>query len=144
MIRVLIAGAIACLLSSCLTWQNNRVWDPATAVADAERDIARHEVRFCYIGGYVAQAPGLPSEALVEISRYPHIPVGPQGCIMNEHSAANAEYAARYNRRMWRYLSSQPKSSNHAMQPTARLRLASLLMTNNLSFQMNLASTSGG
>jgi hypothetical protein len=36
------------------------------------------------------------------------------------------------------------KSSNHTMQTTAGQRTASLLMTNKLSFQTSLATTSGG
>jgi hypothetical protein len=106
MTRTSITTAIALLLSSCLYWQDNRIWDPDTATADAERDIAQHKVRFCYIGGRAPQPPGLPRtrEAWETISRYPRIAVGPQGCIMNEHSDADGKYAVRYNQRMWQFL----------------------------------------
>ena len=102
--RFLLPIALGIMLSGCLTFQNARIWNPAMAVADAERAIAQKKVRFCYIGGWATHAPGLPSEAFAQISRYPRIAVGPQGCIMNEHSQADAEYAVRYNQRMWQFL----------------------------------------
>ena len=96
--------ALGSMLSGCLTYQNGRIWNPAMAVANAERDIAQKKVRFCYIGGYATHAPGLPDGAFAQISRYPRIAVGPQGCILNEHSPAGADYAVRYNARMWQFL----------------------------------------
>jgi hypothetical protein len=96
-----------------------RTWDPKTAVADAERDIASGKIRFCYIGGYVSHAPGVPDRALDILSHYPRIRVGPQGCIQDEQSPIRAEYARQYNARMWKHVSSHVQSSNQSLEPTA-------------------------
>jgi len=74
------------------------------AIADVESDIAQKKMRFCFIGGYATHAPGPPDGAFAEIFRYPRIAVGPQGCILNEHSRADADYAVRHNARMWQFL----------------------------------------
>jgi len=84
-------------------------WNPASAVAEAERDIAAGRIRFAYIGGYVSHAPGLPSDPatlkMLEGYRYRRLEVGPQGCIQDEHSFERAEYARRYNQVMWSHVS---------------------------------------
>ena len=85
-----------------------RQWDSSSAVADAERDIAAGRIRFAYIGGVASHAPGLPSDGrtwLVVLRRYPHLKVGPQGCDQDEHFPQRAEYARRYNQRIWSYVS---------------------------------------
>lgn len=81
-------------------------WNPSSAVADAERDIASSHLRFAYVGGFVPIAPGLPmTEATYNIlNRYERLEVGPQGCIPDEHSDQCREYARRYNLRMWSYV----------------------------------------
>ena len=84
-------------------------WDPATAVADARRDIAHHRIRFCYIGGYVPHPIGTPDSSYGIISRYPRIEVGDQGCNLAQHSDDEHEYARLYNEEMWRYVSRKPR-----------------------------------
>jgi len=75
-------------------------WDPAKAAAVADRDIKARKIQFCYVGGRVPRAPGLPD---VDISRYPKIAVGPQGCVQNATYEMREEYARRYNERMWQH-----------------------------------------
>ena len=106
MIQRVISTGLALALIACVS---ARTWDPSTAVADADRDIAAGRIRFAYIGGYVSHAPGLPEgpATLKTLERYRHLDVGPQGCILDEHSAARAQYARRYNQVMWRYVSKQ-------------------------------------
>ena len=120
-----------------------RSWDPKTAFADAERDIASGNIRFCYVGGYVSHAPGVPDRALAILARYPRVAVGPQGCIQDEQAPIRAEYARRFNVRMWTYVSSHTQSSNQAMQPTAGRCTASLHFMKTRPFQFTLANASG-
>src|SRR5689334_22489699 len=94
---VLLAAAFA---GSTLSAKEKR-WNPATAVADAQRDIANHRIGFCFIGGYVPHAIGAPDGSYTTVSRYPRIEVGNQGCIMTEHSDTEHEYARLYNEEMW-------------------------------------------
>ena len=91
-------------LSAC-----SRRWNPATAVADAERDIATGKIHFCYVGGNTPTAPGVSGDAdtFRVLNRYPKIEVGDQGCMQDKHFHERAEYAQRYNVRMWRYVSTQ-------------------------------------
>jgi len=96
--------AVVLLSSSPLT-AGEKHWNPATAVSDARRDIAKQQIRFCYIGGYVPHAIGVPDGSYSTVSRYPRIEVGNQGCIMTEHSDTEHEYARLYNEEMWRYVS---------------------------------------
>lgn len=92
---------LSCLwLCGCATTR-----DPGNAIRDAERDIAAHNIRFCYIGGWAPYAPGVPQSNV--IMQYGRIAVGDQGCIQDRHSSDNAEYAEKYNQRMWKYLLSQ-------------------------------------
>lgn len=76
--------------------------NPANAVRDAERDIAAHKIRFCYVGGFAPYAPGVPQSNVMK--EYGRIAVGDQGCTPDNHSAENVEYAEKYNQRMWTYL----------------------------------------
>ena len=91
------------LLAGCAT---SGRWNPSSAVADAERDIASSKLRFAYVGGFVPHTPGLPlAEATHEVlGKYGRLAVGPQGCIQDEHADQRAEYARRYNLRMWSYV----------------------------------------
>ena len=81
-------------------------WNPTRAASDADRDTAANNIRFAYIGGYASHAPGLPEGSYRIASRYPRLEVGPQGCIQDNGSDVRAEYARRYNARMWAYVSS--------------------------------------
>src|SRR4051812_38975480 len=104
---LLVAVLLASLLGSTLT-ANAKRWDPATAVSDARRDIAKHQIRFCYVGGYVPHPIGVPDGSYALVSRYSSIYVGDQGCIRSKHSDAEHEYATLYNQEMWRYVSRRP------------------------------------
>ena len=92
------------LLAGCATGGR---WNPASAVADAERDITSSQLRFAYVGGFVPSAPGLPqTHATYKIlDQYGRLKVGPQGCIRDEQDEQRTEYARRYNLRMWSYVS---------------------------------------
>ena len=92
------------LLAGCAT---SGRWSPASAVADAERDIASSQVRFAYVGGRVPRPLGLPMTAATHevLKQYGRLEVGPQGCIQDEHLYQRLEYARRYNVRMWSYVS---------------------------------------
>ena len=103
-ITLLLILAAVMFTGSTLLAKEKR-WNPATAVADARRDIVNHRIRFCFIGGYVPHPIGVPDNAFRVITRYPRIEVGNQGCIMSEHSDAEHEYARLYNEEMWRYVS---------------------------------------
>src|SRR3954463_3126526 len=139
-VRILIGGLTLAIVASA----SARTWDPRTAVADAERDIASGKVRFCYIGGYVTHAPGVPETGRENVSRYPHLAVGPQGCRLDQHAAVSAEYAIQYNGRMWEHVSRmQHGSSNQSMQLTPHRRTASLWMINTRALQAKLALMSG-
>src|ERR1041385_2596950 len=92
------------LLAGCATGGR---WSPASAVADAERDIASSQVRFAYVGGFVPFTPGLPmaDAAHQVLNQHGRLEVGPQGCIQDEYFEQRSEYARRYNLRMWSYVS---------------------------------------
>src|ERR1044072_7366014 len=92
------------LLAGCATGGR---WNPASAVADAERDIASSQLRFAYVGGYVPFTPGLPmTDATYKVlSQHGHLEIGSQGCVQDEHFEHRTEYARRYNLRMWSYVS---------------------------------------
>lgn len=83
-------------------------WNPDSAVADAQRDIAAGQLRFAYIGGRASYPPGVPSEggAWLYVRRhYPRLEVGPQGCAQDGHFPERKQYAQRYNQVMWSYVS---------------------------------------
>jgi hypothetical protein len=86
-------------------------WNPASAIADAERDIASSQLRFAYVGGFAPYAPGLPlTDATYKmLNLYGRLEVGPQGCVQDEHASERTEYARRYNVRMWSYVSNHTK-----------------------------------
>jgi len=105
---LLVVLVIALCFSGRRAVEARRTWVPAVAVTDAERDIAAGRIRFCYIGGYVSHAPGLPEKGYAVAKDYPRIAVGPQGCTRDEHYETDAEYSTRYNKRMWHFLMSRP------------------------------------
>ena len=107
--RLVTSIVVAALFASSAASRAQQTWNPATAVAAADRDIARNKVRFCYVGGIVSHAPGLPPNGYAVAADYPRIAVGPQGCMQDgRHYETNAEYATRYNTRMWHFLMSRP------------------------------------
>lgn len=107
--RLLISIACAVLCASPVALRAEQTWNPATAVADADRDIALHKIRFCYVGGIVSHAPGLPPKGYAVAADYPQIAVGPQSCIQHHRQfETNTEYASRYNARMWHFSMSRP------------------------------------
>jgi hypothetical protein len=109
--RVIAACVFASIVATCASPPPSyavKRWNPASAVADAERDISSHNIRFAYIGGIASYAPGLPDDRhtwLVVLRRYPHLEIGPQGCDQDDYFAERKEYATRYNQRIWRYVS---------------------------------------
>jgi hypothetical protein len=92
------------LLAGCATGGR---WNPASAAADAERDIASSRFRFAYVGGRAPFAPGLSrTDATYKIlDQYGRLKIGPQGCNQDEHFEQRTEYARHYNLRMWSYVS---------------------------------------
>src|SRR6266704_4342624 len=109
--RLLTASLFGILLTGCTVFHPHSVWNPATARSDAERDFAADKVRFCYVGGFVPSAPGLPEDANTAISRYPSIAVGPQGCVQSGDVKGRTEYASRYNAQMWKFLTTSLHST---------------------------------
>src|SRR4051794_28918518 len=103
----LLAAGSFCLCS-CAHVGALQTWSPSRAATDAERDIAAHHIRFAYIGGRASYARGLPDAAFSVVRRYPHLPVGPQGCDQDGSFDVRAEYARRYNIRMWQHMSRAP------------------------------------
>jgi hypothetical protein len=124
-VRVLLSALALASLSCCAQIGALHTWNPAQARGDAERDIAAGRIRFAYIGGRASYPPGLPSGSGDIVRQYPRLAVGPQGCEQDSGFDIRAEYARRYNARMWTYVSSHPRSSNRAMQPTALRRYVS-------------------
>ncbi len=104
----LLAVGIFCLCS-CAYVGALQTWSPSRAVSDAERDILANSIRFAYIGGRAPRAPGLPDSASGVVYRYPHLPVGPQGCDHDSSFDVRAEYARRYNIRMWQHVSHEQR-----------------------------------
>jgi hypothetical protein len=92
-------------LTDCAGVTALRTWSPRRAASDAERDIALNDIKFAYVGGWVPHAPALPERASAVAQAYPQLPVGPQGCIQDSAFDVRAEYARRYNRRMWKHVS---------------------------------------
>jgi hypothetical protein len=98
-------------------------WNPLTATAAAERDIASGNIRFCFVGGRAPIAPGIPDGAYPVVAHYARIAVGDQGCIQDQGSDIRWEYARRYNVQMWQHVSRmRRRSSNQSMKPTAPLQ----------------------
>jgi hypothetical protein len=138
-VRPLLALGILCLCS-CAYVGALQTWSPSRAPNDAERDIAANNIRFAYVGGRASHAPGLPEDAFRVIRRYPHLPVGPQGCDQDNSFDIRAEYARRYNVRMWQHVSRmQRQSSNHAMQRTATRCAITFPMIKTLPLRLALA-----
>ena len=136
--------AVMCL-SGCATFEAAHSWNPLTATAAADRDIASGNIRFCFVGGRAPIAPGIPDRAYSIVARYPRIPVGDQGCIQDQGSDIRWEYARRYNVRMWQHVSHmQRRSSNKSLQPTAGRRTASLQFMKTRPLHFTLAPASGG
>ena len=104
--RVVIAMFLAAATISCAAPPTR--WSPQSAAADAQHDIAAGRIRFAYIGGRASYAPGLPKDGqswLYAVRHYPRLEVGPEDCMQDEHFSERREYAERYNRVMWSYLS---------------------------------------
>lgn len=113
----LLAGSSFC---SCAYVGALQTWSPSRADSDAERDIAAGNIRFAYIGGRASHAPGLVDGASPVVRRYPRLLVGPQGCDQDGSFDIRAEYARRYNVRMWQHISRMPRrSSNQSVELTA-------------------------
>ncbi|MEY2536268.1 MAG: hypothetical protein QOG67_8 [Verrucomicrobiota bacterium] len=93
-----------------------QTWNPTRADSDAECDIATGNIRFAYIGGITSYAPGLPDGSYRVVGRYPHLEVGPQGCMQDNDFDVRAAYARRYNARMWKHVSNRIQASNQQMQ----------------------------
>jgi hypothetical protein len=118
-VPLLLALGLFCF-SGCASFAALQQWSPSRASSDAEHDIAASNFRFAYVGGRASHAPGLPEDAFQVIRRYPRLPIGPQGCDQDNSFDIRAEYARRYNVRMWHHVSRMPRqSSNHAMERTA-------------------------
>jgi hypothetical protein len=108
------------LLCSCAYVGALQTWSPSRAASDAERDILANNIRFAYIGGRASHAPGLPDSASGVVRHYAHLPVGPQGCDQDSSFDIRAEYARRYNVRMWQHVSRMRRqSSNQSVELTA-------------------------
>ena len=108
--RVVVAIFLAAAVTSCASPSTATVsrWNPASAVADAQRDIAAGHIRFAYIGGRASYAAGLPEDGrtwLYVLHHYPQLEVGPQDCEQDEYFSERKIYATRYNRVMWSYVS---------------------------------------
>lgn len=106
--RVLIISLASVSLFGPAVLEAAPPWEPGIAAADAERDIAAGRIRFAYVGGRASHAPGLPEAGrtwLFVLHRDQRLEVGPQGCNQDEHFPERAEYARRYNQRMWSYVS---------------------------------------
>lgn len=103
LLRFLIVGLTVAVTT--IASGSSHAWDPQTAVADAERDIATSHIRFCYIGGIVPHPPGIPDEAYRKVAHYDHIEVGSQTCIQDATFSTRNDYARLYNLRMLRYVS---------------------------------------
>ncbi|HTB85544.1 MAG TPA: hypothetical protein VK742_17990 [Candidatus Sulfotelmatobacter sp.] len=103
--RATVAILMLALMFGCATGGSR--WNPATAVSDAEHDIAASRFQFAYVGGVAPYPAGLPlTDATYKVlNQYGRLEVGPQGCIQDPHSDELIKYAARYNHRMWRYVS---------------------------------------
>src|SRR5438105_15802781 len=96
--RLVIAMFLAAPLPVCASPSTATItrWNPDSAVADAQRDIAARHIRFAYIGGRASYAPGLPQAGrtwLFVLRQYPQLEVGPQGCLQDEHFPERKEYA---------------------------------------------------
>jgi hypothetical protein len=122
MSRLRLSLPLLLCLCSCAYVGALQTWNPGRAATDAEHDIAAGNIRFAYIGGYASHAPGLPEGSYRIVIRYPRFEVGPQGCIQDNGSDVRADYARRYNARMWTYVSSHAHHLTNRMKPTAPLR----------------------
>ena len=99
--RVFGAVLILAMVSSCASPR----WNPDSAFAAAERDIASGTIRFAYVGGIGSVVVGVPEGHYATLQRYGQLHVGPQGCCQDEHWLERREYARRYNEKMWEYVS---------------------------------------
>src|SRR4051812_15361868 len=92
-------------LCSCAGATLRQAFDPGTAAADAGRDIARGDIKFCYVGEFayyehgvplkIPFPPGLPDYAHPDITRhYPRVFMARE----------DWQYAERYNARVWQYV----------------------------------------
>jgi hypothetical protein len=88
-----------------------QTWNPSRAASDPERDIAARNIRFAYIGGRASYPPGLPDDSGKIVRRYPILEVGDQGCEQDSGLDIREEYASRYNKRMWQYVSTVRRKS---------------------------------
>ncbi|MGH7981604.1 MAG: hypothetical protein ACREFF_00495 [Candidatus Udaeobacter sp.] len=100
-----IAVLAALCFYGCASIGALQTWNPGRAVSDAERDIAAGNIRFAYIGGRASYPPNLPDGSAKIARRYPRLEVGDQGCVQDSGFDVRKEYASRYNKRMWQYVS---------------------------------------
>jgi hypothetical protein len=90
------------LLISNISLAGQGSWNPADASRDAERDIHRGKIGFCWHGTYGAMPVGVP---LWLAERYPHINAG-AGCTVTDWTLfeRQGKYAGLYNARMLAYV----------------------------------------
>jgi hypothetical protein len=81
-----------------------RSWNPADATRDAERDIRRGKIAFCWHGTVGVMPVGVP---LSLADRYPHINAGVSCVTDRKLFERQGEYAVLYNKRMLAYVKSK-------------------------------------
>src|SRR5690242_7185318 len=95
--RLVLVISIAAVATNCAAPSTATItrWNPASAVADAQRDIASGHIRFAYVGGRASYAPGLPEggeDWLFVLHHYPQLEVGPQDCEQDAYFSERKDY----------------------------------------------------
>ncbi len=92
------------LLCGCVSAEK-RVWDPAVAAADAERDLAGKRVVIFYSGTVAAYPVGVPA-SLIDLVAGARKGDAGVGCIVEDVvlRGKQADYATIYNRTVIRHL----------------------------------------
>src|SRR5947208_16444131 len=94
---LLLAVAVRCCIAAESTW------NPADGVKEAEQDIRTGHIKFYWAGSIASRPIGVPIEVA---KKYSQANAG-IGCVTNDKPLPErqAEYARRYNEKMFAYVS---------------------------------------
>jgi hypothetical protein len=103
--RVLLAVSSVVLLGMSAAIARPKEWSEPEAIAEAQRDIRAHKIKFYWHGGYASMPVGLPAKYVHLADRYRHADGG-IGCIVSDQALRERQrkYSETYNKLILSYV----------------------------------------
>ena len=95
----------ACVVVASAMYAKPKEWSESEAIAEAQRDIRVHKIKFYWYGGYASMPVGLPAKYAHIADRYPRADGG-IGCIVDDRALRQRQrkYSETYNKLMLSYV----------------------------------------